>query len=60
VFGKYGSHERTPALIPGQVQLLTGLLRGREDTVQTIILADDREGTFTPKATPRPSATPKP
>jgi hypothetical protein len=25
-----------------------------------VILADDREGTYTQKATPKPSATPKP
>ncbi len=60
VFGFYGLSQRTPALIPGQVQLLGGLLAGREDTAQTIILADDREGTYLPKVTARPSATPKP
>jgi len=60
VFGFYGRNQRTPALIPGQVQLLGGLLAGREDTVQTVILADDREGTYVAKPTPRPSATPKP
>jgi hypothetical protein len=60
VFGFYVRNQRTPALIPGQVQLLDGLLTGREDTVQTVILADDREGTFIVKPTPRPSATPKP
>jgi hypothetical protein len=60
VFGFYGRNQRTPALIPGQVQLLGGLLNGREATVETVILADDREGTFIPKPTPRPSASPKP
>jgi hypothetical protein len=60
VFGFYLQSQRTPALIPGQVQLLSGLLAGREDTVQSVILADDREGTMIPKATPRPSATAKP
>ena len=60
VFGFYGRSQRTPALIPGQVQLLGGLLAGREDTVQTVILADDREGTYIPKPTPKPSATVKP
>ncbi|MEO5940108.1 MAG: FtsQ-type POTRA domain-containing protein [Candidatus Limnocylindrales bacterium] len=60
VFGFYGRSQRTPALIPGQVQLLSGLLAGREDTVQTVILADDREGTYIAKPTPRPSTTPKP
>jgi cell division septal protein FtsQ len=60
VFGFYGRSQRTPPLIPGQVQLLTNLLAGREDTIQSVILADDRDGTYIPKPTPRPSATPKP
>ncbi len=60
VFGFYGRNQRTPGLIPGQVQLLGGLLAGREDDVQSVVLADDREGTFVAKPTPRPSATPKP
>lgn len=59
VFGFYGQNQRTPALITGQVQLLTALLAGREATIQTVILADDKEGTFVPKPTPKPSATPK-
>ena len=60
VFGFYGRNARTPALIPGQVQLLAGLLANREDIVESVILADDREGTFIAKPTPRPSATPRP
>lgn len=60
VFGKYGRSQRTPALVPGQVQLLAKLLVGREATLDTIILADDRDGTYLPKPTPRPSASPKP
>src|SRR4051794_24010072 len=60
VFGFYGQSQRTPALIPGQVQLLTKFLVGREDTIQKVIVADDHDGTYTPKPTPRPSATPKP
>jgi hypothetical protein len=60
VFGFYGLSQRTPALIPGQVQLLTSLLAGREDTIQTVILADDRDGTYIPKATPKPSPSAKP
>jgi cell division protein FtsQ len=62
VFGFYGLSQRTPALIPGQVQLLGGLLAGREDEVQTVILADATEGSFTAKPTPRPkpSATVRP
>lgn len=54
VFGFYGQDQRKPSLIPGQVQLLGGLLAGREDTVQTVILADDREGTYIAKPTPTP------
>lgn len=60
VFGFYGRSQRTPELIPGQVQLLAALLAGREDAVQTVILADDRDGTWIPKPTPRPTPTPKP
>jgi cell division septal protein FtsQ len=60
IFGFYGVSLRTTALIPGQVQLLKTLLVGREAGVKTVILADDREGTFIPKTTPKPSATPKP
>jgi hypothetical protein len=59
VFGFYGRNQRTPDLISGQVQLLGALLAGREDTVQTVILADDKEGTYVPKATPKPTPTPK-
>ena len=59
VFGFYGRSQRTPALIPGQVQLLTALLAGREPTLLTVILADERDGTFILKPTPKPSATPK-
>jgi hypothetical protein len=60
VFGFYGRSQRTPALIPGQVQLLTQLLAGREDTVLRVILADDHDGTYVPKPTPRPSASSRP
>ena len=60
VFGFYGRSQRTPELIPGQVQLLAKLLEGREDTIATVILADDREGTYLPKPTPHPSASAKP
>jgi cell division septal protein FtsQ len=57
VFGFYGISQRTPALITGQVQLLQSLLAGREAEVATVILADDRDGTFIPKPTPKPSAS---
>jgi cell division septal protein FtsQ len=62
VFGFYGLSQRTPALIPAQVQLLGGLLAGREDGVDTVILADGIEGSYTAKPTPhpKPSATVKP
>jgi len=60
VFGFYGISQRTPALITGQVQLLTTLLAGREATVATVILADDHDGTYLPKPSSRPSASPKP
>jgi hypothetical protein len=59
-FGFYGLSLRTPELIPGQVQLLKTLLAGREAAVKTVILADDREGTYVPRVTPRPSASPSP
>jgi len=60
VFGFYGASQRTPALITGQVQLLTALLAGREAEVATVILADDRDGTFIAKPTPHPSASTRP
>lgn len=58
VFGFYGRSQRTPDLIPGQIQLLAALLAGHEDAVQTVILADDRDGTWIPKPTPKPSKAP--
>ena len=60
IFGFYGRSQRTPELIPGQIQLLAAFLAGREDTVDIVILADDRDGTYLPKPTPRPTPTPKP
>lgn len=58
IFGFYGLSQRTPTLIPGQVQLLGGLIAGREDGVQTVILADATEGSYIPKPTPRPKPSP--
>ena len=64
VFGFYTPTLRTTELIPGQVRLLRSLLLGREKNVLRVILADDRDGTYvpraTPKASPKPSATPRP
>jgi cell division septal protein FtsQ len=61
VFGFYTPTLRTTELIPGQVRLLRSLLLGHgEENVLKVILADDRNGTFLPRATPKASATPKP
>lgn len=59
VFGFYTPTLRTTDLIPGQVRLLRSLLAGKEDKVQRAILADDRSGTYIPRATPEPTSTPK-
>jgi cell division septal protein FtsQ len=60
VFGFYTPTLRTTDLIPGQVRLLRSFLAGREDTVDRLILADERGGTLIPKTTPKPTATPRP
>ncbi len=64
VFGFYTPTLRTTDLIPGQVRLLRSLLYGREAKVGRVILADDRSGTYIPRAsaataTPAPTAQPK-
>ena len=46
LFGVYTPLIRTPDLIPGQVRLLRSFLAGRELTVKTVTLADDRNGTY--------------
>ncbi len=51
-FGFYTSSLRSPAMIPDQVRLLRSLLAGREPTVESMILADGQNGTFTLKAKP--------
>ena len=56
VFGFYTPTLRSTELIPGQVRLLRSFLADRESTVSRIILADDRNGTYIPRVTPRPSA----
>jgi cell division septal protein FtsQ len=58
VFGFYTPSLRTTDLIPGQVRLLRSFLAGRETTVERVVLASDTEGTFTPRASPTPSAEP--
>ena len=60
VFGFYTPTLRTPELIPGQVRLLRSLIIGREPTVQRVVLADDRNGTFIPRPTPEPSPSASP
>jgi hypothetical protein len=52
VFGFYTPTIRRTELIPGQVRLLASLLAGREESVATVLLADDRGGTYTLKASP--------
>jgi hypothetical protein len=60
VFGFYGLSQRTPDLIPKQVVLLQQLLhQAGEDNVGMAILADATDGTYIPRASPAPSATPK-
>lgn len=56
VFGLYSPATRSTEIIPGQVRLLRSLLAGREPTLSRIILASATDGTYVPKATPKPSA----
>jgi hypothetical protein len=51
-FGFYTTSLRPPSMIPGQVELLKSLIAGREPQVQTVILADTLNGTYTLKAKP--------
>jgi len=60
VFGFYTPSLRTTELIPGQVRLLRSLLSGREQMVDRVTLATETDGTYTPRATPKASAKPKP
>jgi hypothetical protein len=58
IFGFYTPSLRTTDLIPGQVRLLRSLLIGREPLIDRVILASATDGTYVPKPTPRPSASP--
>jgi hypothetical protein len=60
VFGFYTPSLRTTGMIPDQVRLLRSLLVGREAEVQRVILASGTDGTYTPRAAPSSSPTPKP
>jgi POTRA domain, FtsQ-type len=51
-FGFYTPTIRKTDLIAGQVRLLRSLLTGREATIATVLLADERNGTYTEKAAP--------
>ncbi len=52
VFGIYVTSLRPPSIVPGQVRLLKSLIAGREPTIESIILADTENGTFTVKPKP--------
>ena len=60
IFGFYTPTLRPTDIIPGQVRLLRSFIAGREDEVLRVILADERSGTYLPRATPAPSRSPKP
>jgi len=60
VFGFYTPSLRPPSIIPGQVRLLRSLLIGREPLVDRVILANETDGTYTVKPTPKPSSSTKP
>ncbi len=46
-------------MIAGQVRLLRSLLIGREPLLDRIILANETDGTYTSKPTPKPSPKPR-
>ena len=50
VFGFYGPEIRVPTMIPEQVRLLRSLLGGRESEILRVVLAGEREGTFTERS----------
>ena len=55
VFGFYSPATRPADMIPGQVRLLRSLLEGREAALARIILASETDGTYVPRATPKPT-----
>lgn len=55
VFGPYSPATRPTEMIPAQVRLLKSLLAGREATLARIILASGTDGTYVPRATPKPT-----
>jgi hypothetical protein len=62
IFGFYTASLRQTSIVPGQVRLLRSLLIGREPLIERIVLADERDGTYVERPTPRPvpSANPSP
>lgn len=60
VFGFYTPTLRPPSIIPGQVRLLRSLLIGREPLVDRVILANETDGTYTTRPTPKPVGSPSP
>jgi hypothetical protein len=62
VFGFYTASLRPTSIVAGQVRLLRSLLIGREPLIERIVLADERDGTYVERPTPRPipSARPSP
>ena len=56
VFGFYSPATRSTDMIPGQVRLLRSLLDGREGSIRRVVLASATDGTYVPRATPRPSS----
>lgn len=55
VFGFYSPATRPTDMIPGQARLLRSLLDGREATLARIVLASETDGTYVPRATPKPT-----
>jgi hypothetical protein len=55
VFGFYSPATRPTDMIPGQVRLLKSLLDGREGALARIVLASETDGTYVPRATPKPT-----
>jgi cell division septal protein FtsQ len=60
IFGFYTPTLRTTDLIPGQVRLLRSLLADREATVAQVVLADENNGTYLPRPTPKSGPSGKP
>lgn len=59
IFGFYTASLRRTDIIPGQVRTLGSLLvEAGEDRVDSVILADEFDGTYIPRATPTPAPSP--